>query len=60
LRSREEDFIDERDQYKQRFAKGTVGNGWYSYNHKGIHFIGLNCCAQVDAMGNVARNRSRG
>ncbi len=28
--------------YKQRFGKGTMGNGWYSYNHKGVHFVGLN------------------
>jgi 3',5'-cyclic-AMP phosphodiesterase len=40
-------------QYKQRFGKGTVGNGWYSYNHKGVHFVGLNNCVQVDAMGNM-------
>ena len=31
----EHDFIDDGEQYKQRFGKGTVGNGWYSYNHKG-------------------------
>ena len=40
-------------QYKQRFGKGTMGNGWYSFNHKGVHFVGLNNCVQVDAMGNM-------
>jgi 3',5'-cyclic-AMP phosphodiesterase len=49
----EHDFIDDGTQYKQRFGKGTVGNGWYSYNHKGVHFVGLNNCVQVDAMGNM-------
>jgi Icc protein len=49
----EHDFIDDGEQYKQRFGKGTVGNGWYSYNHKGVHFVGLNNCVQVDAMGNM-------
>jgi Icc protein len=49
----EHDFIDDGEQYKQRFGKGTVGNGWYSYNHKGVHFVGLNNCVQVDAMGNL-------
>ena len=39
--------------YKQRFGKSTVGNGWYSYNYKGVHFIGLNNVVQVDAMGNL-------
>jgi 3',5'-cyclic-AMP phosphodiesterase len=49
----EHDFIDDGAQYKQRFGKGTMGNGWYSYNHKGVHFVGLNNCVQVDAMGNM-------
>jgi 3',5'-cyclic-AMP phosphodiesterase len=49
----EHDFIDDGAQYKQRFGKGTTGSGWYSYNHKGVHFVGLNNCVQVDAMGNI-------
>ena len=49
----EHDFIDDGEQYKQRFGKGTLGNGWYSFNHKGVHFVGLNNCVQVDAMGNI-------
>jgi Icc protein len=39
--------------YHERFGKGTVGNGWYSFNHKGVHFIGLNNVLQIDAMGNL-------
>ena len=53
----EHDFVDDGDQYKQRFGKGTVGNGWYSYNHKGVHFVGLNNCVQVDAMGNLGADQ---
>ena len=53
----EHDFIDDGDQYKQRFGKGTMGNGWYSYNHKGVHFVGLNNCVQVDAMGNLGADQ---
>ena len=49
----EHDFIDDGEQYRQRFGKGTAGNGWYSFNHKGVHFVGLNNCVQVDAMGNI-------
>src|SRR5246127_3419362 len=45
--------IDDGVLYRQRYGKGTIGNGWYSYNHKGVHFIGLNNCVQVDAMGNM-------
>jgi 3',5'-cyclic AMP phosphodiesterase CpdA len=39
--------------YHERFGKGTVGNGWYSFNHKGVHFIGLNNVVQIDAMGKL-------
>jgi len=53
----EHDYIDDGEQYKQRFGKGTVGNGWYSYNHKGVHFVGLNNCVQVDAMGNLGADQ---
>jgi len=49
----EHDFIDDGEQYKQRFGKGTIGNGWYSFNHKGVHFVGLNNCVQVDSMGSI-------
>ena len=27
--------------YLSRFGKGTQGNGWYSFDQKGVHFIGL-------------------
>jgi hypothetical protein len=53
----EHDFIDDGEQYKQRFGKGTMGDGWYSYNHKGVHFVGLNNCLQVDAMGNMGEDQ---
>jgi 3',5'-cyclic AMP phosphodiesterase CpdA len=50
----EHDFsLDDGALYKQQFGKGTSGNGWYSYSHKGVHFIGLNNVVQVDAMGNL-------
>jgi 3',5'-cyclic AMP phosphodiesterase CpdA len=39
--------------YLERFGKGTKGKGWYSFAHKGVHFVGLNNCQQVDAMGKL-------
>ena len=39
--------------YRERFGKGTLGTGWYSFDHKGVHFIGLNNSLQVDAMGGL-------
>jgi 3',5'-cyclic AMP phosphodiesterase CpdA len=32
---------DDGAQYRARFAKGTLGSGWYSFDKKGVHFIGL-------------------
>ncbi len=50
----EHDFsFDDGALYKQRFGKGTMGSGWYSHDHKGVHFVGLNNVVQVDAMGNL-------
>jgi predicted phosphodiesterase len=50
----EHDFAsDDGAQYKARFGKGTLGTGWYSFNHRGVHFIGLNNCLQIDALGRL-------
>ena len=32
---------DEGQQYLDRYGKGTKGAGWYSFDKKGVHFIGL-------------------
>ena len=44
---------DDGAMYHERFGKGTQGRGWYSFAHKGVHFIGLNNCQQIDAMGKM-------
>ena len=32
---------DDNKMYLERFGKGTRGTGWYSFDYKGVHFIGL-------------------
>jgi Icc protein len=32
---------DNGKKYLERFGKSTKGRGWYSFDHKGVHFIGL-------------------
>ena len=27
--------------YRERFGKNTLGEGWYSFDRKGVHFVGL-------------------
>jgi 3',5'-cyclic-AMP phosphodiesterase len=44
---------DDGAMYHERFGKGSQGRGWYSFTHKGVHFVGLNNCQQVDAMGKM-------
>ena len=48
---------DDGAQYRERFGKGTVGSGWYSFTHKGVHFVGLNNCQQIDAMGKLGADQ---
>src|SRR5260370_32060203 len=32
---------DDGQQYRERYAKCSKGSGWYSFDRKGVHFIGL-------------------
>jgi Icc protein len=32
---------DNGAQYRERYGKGTKGDGWYSFDQRGAHFIGL-------------------
>lgn len=44
---------DHGKQYLERFGKGSMGRGWQSFDHKGVHFIGLNNSAQLDGLGAI-------
>ncbi|MBV9851314.1 MAG: metallophosphoesterase [Armatimonadetes bacterium] len=32
---------DNGQQFRERYGKGTLGDGWHSFDHGGVHFIGL-------------------
>lgn len=32
---------DDGAQYRERYGKNTKGNGWHSFDKKGVHFVGL-------------------
>jgi 3',5'-cyclic-AMP phosphodiesterase len=49
--------LDDGAQYHERFGKDTVGRGWYSFTHKGVHFVGLNNVLQIDAMGKIGQDQ---
>jgi 3',5'-cyclic AMP phosphodiesterase CpdA len=37
----EHDVIGDTSEYLKRFGKDTRGEGWYSFDHHGVHFVGL-------------------
>ena len=39
--------------YLERFARNTKGRGWYSFNHKDVHFVGLSNVAVLDGLGSL-------
>jgi 3',5'-cyclic AMP phosphodiesterase CpdA len=56
----EHDFLDpEQKLYRERYARGTKGVGWYSFDAGGVHFIGLNNVADLKAggLGNLGANQ---
>jgi hypothetical protein len=50
---------DNGEQYLARYGKGTKGTGWYSFDHKGVHFVGLVNVANLKAggMGSLGREQ---
>lgn len=47
--------VDDGKMYLDRYGKGTKGNGWYSFDHKGVHFIGLVNVVQLEGMGKLGQ-----
>jgi 3',5'-cyclic AMP phosphodiesterase CpdA len=50
---------DNGAEYLNRFGKGTMGSGWYSFDQKGVHFIGLvNVIGKTElSMGNLGADQ---
>ena len=44
---------DDGKQYLERYGKGSKGGGWYSFDHKGVHFVGLVNVLQLEGMGKL-------
>jgi 3',5'-cyclic AMP phosphodiesterase CpdA len=45
--------VDDGKMYLDRYGKDTKGKGWYSLNHKGVHFVGLVNVMQLEGMGQI-------
>jgi 3',5'-cyclic AMP phosphodiesterase CpdA len=50
---------DNGAQYLDRFGKGTLGSGWYSFDQKGVHFIALvNVLGKTElSLGNLGQDQ---
>jgi 3',5'-cyclic AMP phosphodiesterase CpdA len=44
---------DDGKLYLERFGSATGGKTWQSFNHRGVHFIGLNNSAQLEGQGEL-------
>ncbi len=49
--------VDDGKMYLDRYGKGSQGNGWYSFDHKGVHFIGLVNVVQLEGMGKLGQEQ---
>jgi len=47
--------VDDGKMYLDRYGKGTRGNGWYSFDHRGVHFVGLVNVVQLEGMGKLGQ-----
>jgi 3',5'-cyclic-AMP phosphodiesterase len=46
---------DDGKLYLQLYGKNTQGNGWYSFDHNGVHFIGLVNVVQLEGVGRLGQ-----
>jgi len=44
---------DDGKQYLERYGKGSKGRGWYSFDQKGVHFVGLVNVGAIEGMGKL-------
>lgn len=50
----EHDSVDDHGQkYRKTFGKGTAGDGWYSFDLNGVHFISLVNTLSLEALGHL-------
>jgi 3',5'-cyclic AMP phosphodiesterase CpdA len=48
---------DDGKQYLERYGKGTKGRGWYAFDHKGVHFVGLVNVGALEGLGKLGADQ---
>ena len=51
--------VDDGKVFMERYGKNTKGQGWYSFDHKGVHFVGLVNVLQLEGMGKLGVDQIR-
>jgi Icc protein len=49
--------VDDGQAYLERYGKSTKGKGWYSFDHKGVHFVGLVNVMMLEGMGKLGTDQ---
>src|SRR5579862_355969 len=49
--------IDKGKAFMERYGKDAKGRGWYSFDHKDVHFVGLNNSDVIDGMGKLGTDQ---
>jgi 3',5'-cyclic-AMP phosphodiesterase len=44
---------DDGKLYMERYGRDAEGRGWYSFNHKDVHFVGLSNVAVLEGLGSL-------
>jgi Icc protein len=48
---------DDGKAYMERYGKGAKGNGWYSFDQSGVHFIGLVNVMALEGLGKLGADQ---
>ena len=48
---------DDGKQYLERYGKEAKGRGWYSFNHKDVHFVGLSNVQVQEGLGKLGTDQ---
>ena len=48
---------DDGKRYLERYGKNASGQGWYSFNHGDVHFVGLSNVAALEGLGRLGQDQ---
>ena len=49
--------VDDGKMYLERYGGNAKGRGWYSFNHKDVHFVGLSNVAALEGLGKLGADQ---